>query len=199
MKIDFKIPSDNTYHQYCPVCRLEDIHEVTKGGKTYYFCKKCNQSHERMIVIDPKIVWWIDDSGEYWHESVGVIIKNEEDKILFFDRTVFPFVLTLPAGHLDVGETAVEAAKREVMEEVGIKLVDVKLIAKEDTIGDQCRGGADCHRWHLFMANVKNNKNIKVADEGANPVWLSMDEALQKNLAFPVKLLFKKFGKSLMN
>src|SRR5712691_2712324 len=62
--------------------------------------------------------------------TVGALIVNNQGKILlakshkWFDR------YTLPGGHIEVGETMVDAVKREVKEEVGldVDVVDMLLI-----------------------------------------------------------------------
>lgn len=49
----------------------------------------------------------------------------------------------LPGGHLEYGEKAVDAAKRELIEELNIKDVDLKLLTVTDDISD------DSHYVHL--------------------------------------------------
>jgi len=66
MKINFKLPDDNQYHQFCPNCYSEQINRCFKNNKTFYKCDKCNGTFPRLIVIDPKIKWWIDkNTKEY--------------------------------------------------------------------------------------------------------------------------------------
>ena len=97
-------------------CHAETVERVIEDGKTYYFCKTCNQRHERSIIIDPAVKWWIADDGEYWHESAGIFSKNRKGKFLFFERVVFPFAMTVPAGHVDTGEEPAMSANREAKE-----------------------------------------------------------------------------------
>ncbi len=200
MKIDFTLPTDGQFHQYCPNCYSENINRVFENEKTFYLCNQCGNKSPRLIVIDPKTVWWIDESTkEYWHESVGVFVFNEENKALFFERTIYPFAFAIPAGHLDTGEDAETAAKRELQEEAGIKIGSVKLFSEEDVIGDECRRGADNHKWHLYTATVENIGEIEINDEGVKPVWLTLEEALQKELVYPVKYFIEKYGQRLLS
>lgn len=200
MKIDFILPTDHQYHQYCPNCHSENINRIFEGEKTFYLCDDCQNTSSRLIVIDPKTVWWVDKTTkEYWHESVGVFVFNSKNKALFFERTIYPFAFAIPAGHLDTGEDTDTAAKRELQEETGIEVGSIKLFSEEDVIGDKCRRGADNHKWHLYTTKVENVDTIRINDEGVKPVWLTLEEALEKKLVYPVQYFIEKYGDKLFS
>jgi 8-oxo-dGTP pyrophosphatase MutT (NUDIX family) len=193
MKLNFKWEDDGRYHQYCAYCFSETVDREYENGKTFYICSTCGKRHERSIVIDPSIKWWVADDGEYWHESAGVFIRNIDGKFLFFERTIFPFALTVPSGHVDSGEDALNTAKREVMEEVGLNIVNLKFITTDNIKGDSCRRGSDAHKWHAYLAELQDSPSVDVLDEGKKPVWLSLDEALKKDLTFPVEYIISNY------
>jgi len=189
----------NKEGQYCFKCFAEKVQRVHKGNLTYYHCATCNKTLARSLVIDNKIVWWVDEiTREYWHESVGIFLINEKKEILLFKRTIYPFAYAIPAGHLDTGEKPLTAVKREVQEETGLNVKKVKLFSEENLIGDKCRRGADNHHWHLYTAHIKNDIDIKINDEGMQPVWMNIDKALTKNLVFPVQYFIKKYRNKLL-
>lgn len=200
MKIDFPLPDDNRYHQFCLHCRSENIHRIFRDDRTAYRCEDCKQESPRLLVIDPEITWWIDKkTREYWHESAGVLLINRERKILFFDRLIYPYALAVPAGHVGVNENPKEAAKRELREETGITTDRLTLFSNEDVIGDKCRRGADNHRWHLYTAEIADsNVNITLNDEGTNAVWLDLDQAKKKDLVCPARFFISKYGGRLL-
>lgn len=199
MKITFPLPTDGRYHQYCPKCFSENINCIFQDRKTFYLCTDCDSKLARVIVIDPKTVWWLDEkTKEYWHESVGVFVRNKQKKVLFFERTIYPFAFAIPAGHLDVGEKPEIAVRRELREETGIIIKKTKLFSEENVLGDKCRRGADNHKWHLYITEVDKIEKIKINDEGEKPVWLSLEEALNKKLVFPVKYFIQKYGEKLL-
>ena len=199
MKIDFELPKDKKYHQFCQRCHSESVRRIFKKEKTYYRCPACKTVSERMIVIDPDIKWWIDKkTNEYWHESVGAFLINEKKETLLFKRTIYPFAYTLPAGHIDTGDRPLAAVKKELLEETGLKVKKLKLFSKENVIGDKCRRGADNHHWHLYIAHISSNFKIKINDEGIQPIWLTLDEALSKKLVYPVRYFIKKYGNNLL-
>ncbi len=199
MKITFPLPTDNQLHQYCSQCHSEEIRQVIVQAKPMYRCEHCGDISPRLIVIDPQTVWWVDETTqEYWHESVGVFVFNKNNQALFFERTHYPFALAIPAGHLDTGEVPAAAAKRELMEETAIAAQEIKLFSEEDVFGDKCSRGADHHKWHLYTARVKNVGEVKINDEGVKPVWLTLEEALEKELVYPVKYFIEKYGDTLL-
>jgi ADP-ribose pyrophosphatase YjhB (NUDIX family) len=61
--------------------------------------------------------------------GLGVIIQNKEGKILFGKRkNIHSPYYSIPGGKLDDGETFEEGAKREILEETGLILNDVKVV-----------------------------------------------------------------------
>ncbi|MET0779741.1 MAG: NUDIX domain-containing protein, partial [Candidatus Saccharimonadales bacterium] len=159
MKIDFNWSDDGQVHTYCIVCHGETVDRRRVEGKTQYYCGNCRKMYDRWIKIDPGINWWIDDDGEYWHESSGVFVRNAKNEFLFFQRDVFPFSLTVPAGHVDKGETPYVAANRELEEEVGLR-GKLYHIADEAIAGDSCSRGSDAHVWHAFLLKIHNAPSI---------------------------------------
>ncbi|MCX7928539.1 MAG: NUDIX hydrolase [Patescibacteria group bacterium] len=201
MKLKFQWKNDGQYHQYCLLCHAEKVEAICKDGKTYYLCRECGKISERSIIIDPAIKWWVDEKGEYWHESAGVFVRNKQKNFLFFERTIYPFSYTVPSGHVDSGEEPLQAAMRELEEEVGIKAKNLLKISTENIVGDSCRRGSDAHRWHayLYLLEEIDDMEIKVCAEGKNPVWLSIDQALQKELTFPVSHIINKYKNELLS
>jgi ADP-ribose pyrophosphatase YjhB (NUDIX family) len=198
MKIDFNIPTDNQYHELCIDCHQEAVQAVKEEGQTFYLCSACGHKSARIIVFDPKIISWVDPvTKEYWHESAGIFVFNQANQALFFKRSKFPFVYTIPAGHLEAGETAEQAVRRELLEEAGLAVEHEKLVVTEDVANDQCRRGADYHRWHQFVAYMADHPAVTIkSDEGDQPIWLTLEQALLKELSVPVRLFIEKYGKA---
>jgi ADP-ribose pyrophosphatase YjhB (NUDIX family) len=200
MKIPFSPPTDGKRHRYCQNCYQETVEDIKVGGKTQYKCSHCGNVHDRVIDINPSRVWWIDQkTKEYWHESVGIFVTHPHKKILLMERTIYPYGHTIPAGHLDINEVPEKAAIRELYEETGIRLDSLYLFSDEELESDKCRGGADYHRWHLFTGQIKEEQKIEIdPGEGKNPVWLTLEEALTKELTFPTKYFIDKYGEKLL-
>lgn len=201
MKLDFAYQKDG-YHQYCIHCHAESIERTYRGGNTYYHCLSCGKEAERSIVIDPAIKWWVEQDGEYCHESAAVFVLDDQDKLLVFNRTIFPLAFTVPSGHVDTGEQPIRSAQRELLEEAGIevKTSDLKLVSRDMIAGDSCRRGADVHRWHAYVYRVGKRPKIIIREEGINPTWLSLKELAKKeDVIYPVKYVIGKYAHELIS
>ncbi|WP_405582990.1 NUDIX hydrolase [Streptomyces sp. NBC_01190] len=198
MRIDFLQPVDNAYREYCLHCRAAAVEWCTVGGRKECVCRVCGRHSARALIIDPGISWWTDEVGEYWHESAGVFVRDPARRFLFFERVAFPFSMTVPAGHVDRGETPDVTAARELMEEVGIRAGHLEHIASERLRGDSCRRGSDAHLWHAYLLDVTAAPEVTVNDEGESPVWLSLGEARSRRLTFAVETIIEKHGRRLV-
>lgn len=47
------------------------------------------------------------------------------------------------------------------------------------------------------IAKIENIEDMKINDEGVKPVWLTLDEALKKELVYPVRYFIEKYGEKL--
>jgi nucleoside triphosphatase len=66
--------------------------------------------------------------------TVGALIVNEEGRILLAKSHKWFDKYTLPGGHIEVGESMVDAVKREVKEEVGLDVEVVEMLLVQEAI-----------------------------------------------------------------
>jgi len=91
--------------------------------------------------------------------SKVIIIKN--NKILLLQNTNGKY--ELPGGHIEVGESAIEGAKREVKEETGLDIINLKKITSNNS-------------RVLYKCKINTN-NVTISDEHKGYKFVS-----QKNL-----------------
>jgi 8-oxo-dGTP pyrophosphatase MutT (NUDIX family) len=196
MIINFPI-NELSYSEYCPSCHAEDSTIVTiEADRKVFICNICKTHNERLIIIDPKLHWWLDEEKRYCHESAGILLVDPAQRILFYELTKFPYGCTAPAGHVDRGETALAAVIREAQEEVGVDLIAPKLVTEAMIHGDSCRRGSDDHAWSLYMEKVTQDvADIVSVDvhEGQKPRWVDIDEVASIEMPYAMKFLFNDY------
>lgn len=121
--------------------------------------------------------------------GIGVWIEHE-GKFLLFQRKsdLGKGTWTIPGGSLEFGETLEECAKREIMEECGISLKNVKqLTATNDVFEDL---GKHYVSIHMHGTCDKPDFEVKEPEKHENFKWMIWDE-LPENLFLPVKSFVK--------
>ena len=126
-------------------------------------------------------------------KSCGCVIINAEGKVLLVYETTANF-WGFPKGHVEIGETEVETAKREVYEETGLE-VDVL---------EKCRYVTKYKIFKtinktaiLFPAKPKTDKVIIQESEIKDYRWCTKDEALSIMIHENLKKILKKAYKDL--
>ena len=104
---------------YCAHCGSDEIERKEVDGRQRAVCLSCGRVYYKNPI--PSIV--------------GISIINKE--LLLVKRGVEPDIGSwcLPGGFMELGETAEEAVKRELLEETGVKVNPVDIITIDTTIG----------------------------------------------------------------
>lgn len=132
-----------------------------------------------------------DSKGEILHYGIGAVIENEKGEYLLIDRAVEPFGFGCISGHINEGEEAIDALKREVKEEAGLDVVNYKLIYGRKLRTRGCSYGKIPHYCFIFKCDVggKINGNPK---EVKSINWYSKEEIKNLKLEPLWKFFFKK-------
>ncbi len=123
--------------------------------------------------------------------TVGCVIEKD-NKILLTLRKIEPFkdYWCLPGGHIDFGEDPLDAVKREVKEETGLK-VEPKFL----NYYNEYHKGLD---WHavVLIFHAKAEGEVKKCDKEVKEIkWFSEEEALKVPLAFVHKGVLEDYFK----
>ncbi|MGQ3892604.1 NUDIX hydrolase [Legionella sp. CNM-4043-24] len=184
---------------YCIACGGEVRVDENRDGE-YFVCLD-NPAHlsSRAFIFDDKTRYRISD-GELVHDSAGAIIsrrRQNECFILLFLRRKFPFLYTIPAGHVESGLNIDDNLKREVREETGLKILSMNPLWPTESfhLEDPCRRGADIHSWHVF--DVRTSGEPRLCDEGRIIGWYHSEEIRQmisqKQLTPPSTLFLTRY------
>ncbi len=110
--------------------------------------------------------------------TVDIVLLSREDspKVLLIQRGKDPFAgcWAFPGGFVEAGETLLAAAKRELLEETSVKILELEQLY---TAGDP---GRDPRGWTIsvaFLAFVDRQKiKPKAADDAAAVKWFALDD-----------------------
>lgn len=108
--------------------------------------------------------------------------KSNEVFILLIKRANEPYkdLWALPGGFVDMDETLIDAAKRELFEETGITETDLKQFYTYGDLNRDPRGRTVSVVYYAFVN--QNNTNAVAGDDAAETNWFSLKKLPQ--LAF---------------
>src|SRR5262245_29460747 len=102
--------------------------------------------------------------------DVALVTQEETPRVLLVRREVDPFAgkWALPGGFVDEGERLIDAARRELNEETGLDVADLKQL---QTFGDP---GRDPRGWTVsvvHLGRVGRGLNPTAGDDAAEVGW----------------------------
>lgn len=160
---------------------IDKIHEgkyITRYNLQYQLTDGSEKTYE-MISRDKNIVTE-DNLKNHPVDAVVIIMENEtRDKILInreFRLATGRFVYNFPAGLIDPGENAKEAAKRELKEETGLDLICI-----EDVIGESYSAVGFSNEKNVCVVGVAGGELSEscFAVEEITPGWYTKEEVRQ--------------------
>ncbi|NTU93278.1 MAG: NUDIX hydrolase [Chlorobiaceae bacterium] len=115
--------------------------------------------------------------------------------VLLTRRNVEPFKdhWCLPGGHIDDGETVIDAVRREVSEETGLRFDPSMFIGWFDEIFPE-------HRFHavvLAFSGPGAGALRQQPEEVSEIAWIPLEEALSMPLAFNHNLVLQRYATSI--
>ncbi len=133
---------------------------------------------EKLQLPGGKSVWWSFIEGM---DAVGILALTEDNKIILVKQyrpAVKDFVLEIPAGVVDPGETPEETAYRELEEEAGYRAGSMEKIYEYYS-----SPGISSSKTHIFLAgSLVKTKQCLDEDEFVEIIEASMDEIENFNL-----------------
>jgi 8-oxo-dGTP pyrophosphatase MutT (NUDIX family) len=192
--------SENEGGSFCFLCGAPDpqVEETAQGE--VFVCRVEGHRSPRAYLFDGKARYWFED-GKLVHVAAGAIVRHpvgEAHQTLLFLRRKFPFLYTIPAGHVELGADPKEEMRREVFEEAGLTVETVERLWPDEDLRlvDACRRGADVHQWYAYQVTASGA--ARLSDEGRIIGWYSDQEiralAAAQQLTAPTHALLARLG-----
>jgi nucleoside triphosphatase len=118
----------------------------------------------------------------YPEATVGALVVKANGDVLIVRSSKWNDKFTVPGGHIELGESAEEAIKREVKEETGLDVEPIKLLLVQQAIYP---ANYYKHEHFIFMDYLCKTLNSEVKLDGRelqDYVWMKPREALALDL-----------------
>jgi len=126
---------------------------------------------------------------------VGVIVQNPKGEMLLIRSHKFMHKWIVPGGGIEWGERGEDAAKRETLEETGLRISDVTFLQVEECIFPE-----EFHKEQhfIFFDYYAKTTDTKVAlnDEAQEYAWVSPEASLSMDLNKSTRGFIKKYIES---
>jgi len=132
---------------------------------------------------------------KYPEPTVGAIIFNPDNKILLCKSHKWNNKYVIPGGHIELGEKMEDALKREIFEETGLEIYDIKLISlKESVFSNTFHEG----KHFIFIDYICKTDSYEVTlnDEAEEYEWVDLKEIDNYELGGFVKSLLMELQNS---
>jgi nucleoside triphosphatase len=131
---------------------------------------------------------------EFPQIAVGALIVNSEGRILLAKSHKWNNKYTVPGGKVELGETMEEALKREVKEETGLDISDLRLLLVQEMVFDKEFWKRKHYILVDFLCRTDGTK-VKLNDEFQDYVWERPNKALNLDVEPYTKPLIEQFNK----
>jgi nucleoside triphosphatase len=152
--------------------------------------------------MEPNLESLIESQPVVQHRVIVVaIVQNERDDYLICrmpkDRGVFPDQWGLPGGGIEKGERMETALRRELREELGIEVSDIKPLFFKD--GQHRKSFADGSQQEVYMIFLifscrVTNGELELSPEFMDYAWVKRDSLGDYNLNSATIETFRQAG-----
>lgn len=109
--------------------------------------------------------------------TVGVLIFNSRGEILLVKSHKWLGKYAVPGGHIELGETAAEAARRETKEETGLDISDIQFLCWQECIYDESFWKTR-HFIFLDFTAHSDGREVILNDEAEEFIWINPRRAM---------------------
>jgi len=118
----------------------------------------------------------------YPESTVGALIFDPEGRLFLMRSHKWAGQYVVPGGHVELGETLEAALRREVAEETGLTIHDIRFVCTQEFIYDPTFWQPR-HFVFFDYACHADQTEVRLNDEAEEYTWATVDEALRLPVA----------------
>ncbi|HUH98394.1 MAG TPA: NUDIX domain-containing protein [Anaerolineales bacterium] len=111
--------------------------------------------------------------------TVGILIFNPRGELFLMKTHKWRGKYSVPGGHIELGESAIEAARREAKEETGLEVRDIDFLCWQECIYDE-QFWKPRHFIFMDFTSKMDQGEVVLNDEAEEFVWIDPRTALQE-------------------
>ena len=151
------------------------VHPLEK----FKYCPVCGSPH--FVVNNFKSKRCEDCGFQYYANpcsATAAFIVNEKNEMLVVRRAKEPAkgTLDLPGGFCDMGETVEEGMRREIEEETGLQVTDIRYLFSSPNVYEYSGMGIHTLDMDFLVPVAGGTLAVKAADDADEALWIPISE-----------------------
>ena len=123
--------------------------------------------------------------------TVGALIFNSDGQVLMVNTHKWSNLWGIPGGKTRLGETSIDALKREIKEETNLDITDIEFILVQDCISSP-EFYRDAHFVLLnYTCRCDGTPVVRLNEEAVQFRWLTIEDAFELPLNTPTRVLLE--------
>lgn len=126
--------------------------------------------------------------------TVGALIFNKKNQVLFLKSDKWKGQYGIPSGKLHYGESIINGLRREIKEETGLVVYDIKFLLNQEIVNPK----DFFKKAHFVSINhtcKAKNSGVKLNHEAQSYKWVAVENALKLRLNKPTMELTEYYLK----
>ena len=111
--------------------------------------------------------------------TVRILILNPKSELLLTKSHKWHGKYVVPGGHIELGESAIEAAHREIHEETNLEIRDLEFLCWQEFIYDE-QFWKPRHFIFINFAAKMDQGEVVLNDEAEEFIWIDPQKALEE-------------------